>query len=244
MLFSLRATAVWHLNKIAYVVFSILWLAVFGAGIISPLGIRGAHIGPTKQCLITEVLPGYVEVATMMPLVNDTAIFFAISYRILAHILVADSLIARLRVFFGGRGLSTLSRSLLESGQHFYFIAVATHITFLVVLKLPQLGPLAHWMLPIPGLALVNAMACLVFRRIKFGLITSDGTLKIPTIGLSNVHTTVNPRPLSFDFRRTYPTTMDLESNTTSPLEVRVQRETRGFEDGADAGQELSKSII
>ncbi|KAF7336001.1 hypothetical protein MSAN_02313800 [Mycena sanguinolenta] len=244
MLFFLRVTAVWHPNKIAYAVFCILWLAVLGAGIIAPLGIRGAHIGSTKQCIITKVLPGYIEVATIMPLVNDTAIFFAISYRILAHILVADSLIARVGVFFSGRGLSTLARALLESGQHFYFVAVATHIAFLVELDLPQLTPVYHAMLSVPGFALINAMACLVFRRIKFGLISSDGTSKTPTIGLPNFHTTANPRSLSLEFRRTDPTTMDLESNTTFSLEVRAQGQTRGFEHDADAGLEISKSII
>ncbi|KAF7336013.1 hypothetical protein MSAN_02315000 [Mycena sanguinolenta] len=141
MLFLLRVTAVWSPNKIVYAVFSILWIAVLGAGITSPLGVRGAHIESTMQCIITDVLPGYVEVATIMPLVNDTAIFFAINYRILAHILVADSLMARIRVFFGGKGLSALSQALLQGGQHFYLIAVATHITLLVTLKLSQLPP-------------------------------------------------------------------------------------------------------
>ncbi|KAF7361535.1 hypothetical protein MSAN_01187100 [Mycena sanguinolenta] len=244
MLFLLRVTAVWHPNKTAYTVFSILWIAVLGAGITSPLGIRGAHIGPTMQCIITDVLPGYVEFATIMPLVNDTAIFFAISYRILAHTLVADSFIARLRVFFGANGLSTISHALLKSGQHFYLIAVAIHITLLVVLKVPQSTPVYRTMLSIPGLALVNAMGCLVFRRIKFGLISSDGTLKIPTIALSDFHTAANPRSLPLDFRRTDPTTMDLESNATSPLEVCAQRGTHGFEDSTDAGREISNYII
>ncbi|KAF7336006.1 hypothetical protein MSAN_02314300 [Mycena sanguinolenta] len=241
MLFLLRVTAVWHPNKIAFGVFSILWLAVLGAGITSPLGIRGAHIGPTMQCIITDVLPGDVELATIMPLVNDTAIFFAISYRILAHVLVADSLADRLRVFFGGNGLSALSQALLQGGQHFYLIAVVTHITLLVVLKMSQLPPIYHVMLSIPGLALVNAMACLVFRRIKFGLISSDGISNIPTINLpSDFHATTNPRSLPL-FHPTDLTTSDLESNTTFPFETRVQKEVYGSGDGAEAGQEISK---
>ncbi|KAF7336024.1 hypothetical protein MSAN_02316100 [Mycena sanguinolenta] len=235
MLFFLRVTAVWYPSKIAYVIFSILWLAVLGAGITDPIVIRGAHIGPTEQCIDT-VIPESLEVTAIMPLINDTAIFLAISYRILAHIIVADSFMARLRAFFGGTGLSTLSRALLQSGQHFYLIAVAAHVIFLVVLKLPQLTPVYHGMLSTPGLALVNAMACLVFRRIKFGLISSDGTSKLPTIIIpSDLHATANPRSLPLYFRRTDPTTSDLVGNTTFPLEVRVQKEAHGFEDGADA---------
>ncbi|KAF7335981.1 hypothetical protein MSAN_02311800 [Mycena sanguinolenta] len=243
MLFFLRVTAVWHPNKIAYVVFSILWLGVLGAGISDPFGMRAAHIGPTKQCIDT-VVPASTEVMAIMPLINDTAIFLAINYRILAHTIVPGSPMARLRVLFGGTGLSALSRALIESGQHFYLVAVATHITFLVVLKLPQLGPVYHGMLAVPGLALVNGMACLVFRKIKFGLISSDGVSKIPTIWFSSdVHATANPKSLPLHYRRTDPTTTDLESITTFPLEVRVQRETCEFEDGADAGKEMFKSI-
>ncbi|KAF7335976.1 hypothetical protein MSAN_02311300 [Mycena sanguinolenta] len=242
-LFFLRVTAVWHPNKVAYVVFSILWLGVLGAGISDPFGMRAAHIGPTKQCIDT-VIPASAEVMAIMPLINDTAIFLAINYRILAHTIVPGSPMARLRVFFGGAGLSTLSRALIKSGQHFYFVAVATHITFLVVLKLPQLGSVYHGMLSIPGLALVNGMACLVFRRIKFGLISSDGVSKIHTAGFSSdVHATANPRSLPLHYRRTDPTTTDLESITTFPLEVRVQKETYGVDNGADARKEISKSM-
>ncbi|KAJ6454669.1 hypothetical protein C8R45DRAFT_881933, partial [Mycena sanguinolenta] len=174
ILFSLRVTAVWHPSKIAYAVFFILWLAVLAGGITAPIGVRGAHIGPTKQCITTAV-PANIEVAAIMALIENTAIFFAISYRILAHTIMADSSLARLRVFFGGKGLSTLSRALLQSGQHFYLVAVATNVTLLVAVKLPQLPPVYRAMLAIPAEALANAMACLVFRRIKLGLISSDG---------------------------------------------------------------------
>ncbi|KAF7336022.1 hypothetical protein MSAN_02315900 [Mycena sanguinolenta] len=239
MLFFLRVTAVWYPNKIAYAVFSILWIAVLGASLTSPLEIRGAHIGPTMYCIDT-VIRGSAEAAAIMPLINDTAIFLAINYRILAHTLVADSHLARLRAFFGGKGLSTLSQALLQSGQHFYLVAVATHITVLVVLKMPHLSPVYHTMLGIPGFSLVNAMACLVFRRIKFGLISPDGMSEIPP---TDFHATANPRSLPLHFRRTDATTLDLERNTTFPLEVHAQKEARGSENGADAEQDVPYSI-
>ncbi|KAF7335942.1 hypothetical protein MSAN_02307600 [Mycena sanguinolenta] len=119
LLFFLRVTAVWYPSKIAYAVFSILWIAVLGAGITVPLGVRAAHIGPTTQCIITTE-PANIEVAAAMPLINDTAVLLAINYRILAHTIVADSSMARLRVFLGDKGPSALSQALLRSGQHFY----------------------------------------------------------------------------------------------------------------------------
>ncbi|KAF7373786.1 hypothetical protein MSAN_00590300 [Mycena sanguinolenta] len=119
MLFFLRATAVWHSNKIAYAVFSILWISVLGAAITVPLGLRAAHVGPTSQCIVT-VVPADTQAAVIVPLINDTVIFFAINYRILAHTIAGNSFLARLRVFFGGTGLSVLSQALLQGGQHFY----------------------------------------------------------------------------------------------------------------------------
>ncbi|KAF7335934.1 hypothetical protein MSAN_02306700 [Mycena sanguinolenta] len=242
LLFFLRVTAVWYPSKLAYTVFSILWMAVLGAGIIIPLKDRAAHIGPTMQCIIGAP-PASSELAVIIPLINDTAIFLAINYRILAHTVVADSSMARLRVFFGGKGLSALSHALLQSGQHFYLIAVATHIAILVLLELPNLSPIYRTMLTVPGFPLINAMACLVFRRIKFGLISSDGISKISiTGGTVDFHATANPRSLSVQFHRTDPVTAGSQSNTAVPLDVRVQREVDKFEDGADACEEISKA--
>ncbi|KAF7350758.1 hypothetical protein MSAN_01636900 [Mycena sanguinolenta] len=207
MLFFLRVTAVWYPSKVAFAVFSMLWIGVLGAGITVPLGVREAHIGPTMQCINTA-LPADTKVAAIMPLINDTAIFLAINYRILAHTIVGDSLRARLRVLLGGTGpgLSTLSQVLLQSGQHFYLIAVATHVTLLVLLKLPHLTPICRGMFSVPALALVNAMACLVFRRIIFGRIGSDGISKAPTTLTSHFHVTAtsNPGSLSLDWSHYY----------------------------------------
>ncbi|KAF7334209.1 hypothetical protein MSAN_02382200 [Mycena sanguinolenta] len=240
LLFFLRVTAVWHPSKIAYAIFSILCMAVLGAGITAPLGIPAAQIGPTKQCIITAV-PANTELAVIMPLINDTAVFLAITYRVLAHTVVANSSMARFRVFLGGKGLSTLSQALLQTGQHFYLIAVVTHIVVLVMLKLPHLSEVYNVMLAIPAISLVNAMACLVFRRIKFGLIAPDGTSNISIT--VDFHATANPRSFSLPIHHTDSTTAGSGSNTAFPLDVRARREVDKLEDGAEAYacEEISK---
>ncbi|KAF7334224.1 hypothetical protein MSAN_02383700 [Mycena sanguinolenta] len=109
-------------------------------GITAPLGVHQVHIGPTMQCIDT-VVPPNTEIIGTVALINDTAIFLAINYRLLAHSIAADSPTACLRVFFGGTGLSTLSQVLIESGQHFYLVAVTANVALLVLLNLPQLSP-------------------------------------------------------------------------------------------------------
>ncbi|KAJ6465733.1 hypothetical protein C8R45DRAFT_1219607 [Mycena sanguinolenta] len=241
MLFFLRVTAVWHRSKVVFVVFSILWLGVLGGGIAVPVGVRAAHIGPTLQCIDT-VIPGYTDVVTIMPLIYDTAIFLAITYRILAHTIVADTPVARVRAFFGGTGLSTLSQALLLSGQHFYFVAVVSNVTLLVLLR-SHLNPVYRSMFAAPLLTLVNAMACLVFRRIRFGLISPDGISKAPHTSFSqDSHATPNPRSLPLHARRTDPSTTAFELSRPYPsLDVRVQKEIDNFGDGADGGQGICK---
>ncbi|KAJ6454613.1 hypothetical protein C8R45DRAFT_1111861 [Mycena sanguinolenta] len=244
MLFFLRVTAIWHPSRIAYAVFSALWVAVLGAGVTVPLGVRGAHIGSTMQCFTTTVRAN-IELSVIVPLINDTAIFLAINYRVLANTMAGDSPMAHVRIFFGGTGLPALSRALLQSGQHFYLVAVLTHIVLLVLLKLPHLPPIYHAMLTAPGFGLINAMACQVFRRIKFGLISPDGISKIPTTGLSvEFHATTNQRS-SLHPRHTDFAAMEFGSNTCAafPVEVRVEREVDKREDdaGTDGSQEVSK---
>jgi len=242
MLFFLRATAVWHPNKIAYAVFFLLWLAVVGVDITVPLGIRGGHIGTTSYCIDTLVPPN-TEAVAIVALVNDTVIFFAINYRILAQTTVADSLLAHIRNFFGGRQLSRLSRALVQGGQHFYLVAVCANMTLLILVKLPTVSAVYHGMFAIPALAIINAMACLVFRNIKFGLITSDyGTTRASTTVGTGFHATANARALPPHYRHTDPTATEFDVNTTFPLDVRVQKETQQSEDGMDTCGENSKT--
>ncbi|KAJ7887521.1 hypothetical protein B0H14DRAFT_3082045 [Mycena olivaceomarginata] len=233
MLFFLRVTAIWHPNKIVFGIFLALWLAVIGSDITVPVGIRGAHIGPTMQCINT-VVPENTEAVAIAGLINDTAIFFAINYRILGHTIVADSFKARLEAFIDGGKLSRLSRALVQGGQHFYLVAICANITLLVVLKIPSVPPVYHGMLTIPALAVINGMACLVFRRIKFGLITADGAT---TVG-SDFHATATPhRSLPLHHHRRHdPTDTEFGSNTTFPLDVRIQKETHKYEDSTDDG--------
>ncbi|KAJ6454611.1 hypothetical protein C8R45DRAFT_915105 [Mycena sanguinolenta] len=238
MLFYSRVTAVWHPNKIVYVVFFILMLGIPAASMTAPLGVRAAHIGPTMQC-ITISVPSYVEVSAIMPLVNDTAVFFAITYRLLSNTIVADSLWGRLRRFLRGEGSSALSQALLQSGQHFYLVAVAANLLLLIAVKLPQFSPVYHAVFTVPGLSLINAMACLVFRRIKFGRISSNGTSKSRT-NTTGIDSDFHARRLPLHHRRTDPTATDF--GTSFPLDVRVQREVDKFDDGVDAKQEISKS--
>ncbi|KAF8130414.1 hypothetical protein K438DRAFT_1788742 [Mycena galopus ATCC 62051] len=97
-------------------------------------------------------------------------------------------------------------------------IAVCTNIVILVMVKLPNIPPTYHAMLAIPGLTLINVMACLVFREIKFGFLTSDGAVNTNSRSMPHHR---RPAP-------TGPQSVSIE------FDVRVQTDIEQFEDEID----------
>jgi len=59
-----------------------------------------------------------------MHAIYDTLVFLAISFRILSYTVVGDTFEARVKSFFRGTGLPSLSRSILQGGQLYYLFAV------------------------------------------------------------------------------------------------------------------------
>lgn len=60
-------------------------------------------------------------------------------------------------------------------------ITVGSNILTLVMILTPSVPPVYHAMFTVPNVALMNAMACLVFRNIRFGIIDAE----LPTIRTS-----------------------------------------------------------
>ena len=121
LLFAFRVCAVFGMNLWAIAFFGTLWLAVVGGCMTVLFGITGANIGPTPYCLISGIKP-YMEAAAVIPMVNDTIIFCAISWRLWdnnwAHRTVKNSF----RVFVFGDYLPSFSKSMLQDGQAYYLL--------------------------------------------------------------------------------------------------------------------------
>ncbi|KAF9255575.1 hypothetical protein L218DRAFT_883835 [Marasmius fiardii PR-910] len=206
-LFLLRVMAVWNWNKWIVVIFTVLWLATVGVTILVPIGLGSSHIGTTQACLLTRVAD-YTESSGITALINDSAVFLAITYRILMNSLYEGNPSAQFKTFIGnGRSfLPKLSKNLLRSGQQYYLVALTGNILNLLMLKLPNIPVFYHAIASFPVNAIVNCMACIVYRQIKFGLITVDGTINFNSFGASRFgpdHTaTSNDLPMhSIQFR-------------------------------------------
>ncbi|KAF9257387.1 hypothetical protein L218DRAFT_802026, partial [Marasmius fiardii PR-910] len=177
-LFLLRVVAVWNLHKWIVATFTLLWLATVGVTITVPIGLGSSHIGTTQACLLTRVAD-YKESSGIAAVIYDSAVVLAITYRILMNSLYEGGPSVQFKTFIGnGKSLlPTLSRNLLRSGQLYYLVALAGNILNLLTLKLPDIPVFYKAISSFPVNAIVNCMACIVFRQIKFGLITVDGTI-------------------------------------------------------------------
>ncbi|KAF5336297.1 hypothetical protein D9758_014487 [Tetrapyrgos nigripes] len=175
LLFVFRVIAVWNKDKMVIAVFTLLWLGTLGGALTIPFGSSGGRIATTRACILTRD-EDYTEATAIASMINDSAVFFAITYRILVNSLLEENLSAQFKAFFGRRFLPRLSKNLLQGGQHYYLVALSGNIVLLVLLKLSSLPVVYHAMGTLPVLAVTNSMACIVYRKIKFGLISPDGT--------------------------------------------------------------------
>ncbi|KAF8903917.1 hypothetical protein CPB84DRAFT_1746024 [Gymnopilus junonius] len=182
LLFFFRIRAIFNNNRYIVALFAFLWLATLAGSITVPFAIGGGHIGTTNRCINTFVKP-FSLAGIIITTINDTMIFLFVTYKLLADTTYDDSWRGRLRSFFKGKGLPGLSRALLQSGQEYYLVTVGFNVLSTAMILAPKtIPPLFHVMFTIPNVAINNAMACRVFRDIKFGYISSTGVTTLRTL--------------------------------------------------------------
>ena len=140
LLFFLRARAVFLSNPLATAFFGVLWLGVLGGSLTSIPGIRGANLGPTRYCTI-GMIRFYSVAAAITPLINDSIIFFAISWRLCANI-APPTLRNDVKTMVFGDHLPAFSKSLLQDGQ-VYFLSVFYNLFYERQLITFSTGPLS-----------------------------------------------------------------------------------------------------
>jgi len=119
LLFFFRVRALFNRNKPVVAFFGFMWIAVLAGNLTGPWGIVGTKIGSTNYCMITHVEP-YVASASIITLVNDTLVFLAITWRLMRHAHVDNSIRTGIKVLAFGEYMPTLSKALLQDGQAYY----------------------------------------------------------------------------------------------------------------------------
>ncbi|KAF9257333.1 hypothetical protein L218DRAFT_949261 [Marasmius fiardii PR-910] len=158
----------------------ILSQAFFGGAVIAPFSVSGGHIGPTQACIVFQV-DGYAEATAIASMINDSAVFFAITYRILVNSIFEENPSSM-------PSLEMVDPFYLHSPETFFeggniTISLSGNILLLVMGKTPNLPLFYSTMCTVTVLAVTNSMACIVYRQIKFGLINVDGSIDLHSFG-------------------------------------------------------------
>ncbi|KAF9567211.1 hypothetical protein CPC08DRAFT_617773, partial [Agrocybe pediades] len=169
LLFFFRLRAVFDGNKYVIGFFAFMWVAVLAACITVTRGVTGINIGPTKYCL-NAALEDYVSSAAIVPLINDTFIFFAISWRLMTNTHVDYNVRTGVKTLMYGDYLPAFSKTLFQDGQMYYLTTVSTNLLTVIMLYAGSVPITYRTMFTVPNIALMNIMACRVFRNTKLGL--------------------------------------------------------------------------
>ncbi|PPR04829.1 hypothetical protein CVT24_010250 [Panaeolus cyanescens] len=186
LLFVLRVQAIYRENKAVIAISSALWLCVL-AGCITPIfGLDGQTIGITKYCIQSKLEP-YVSAAAIAPLVNDTFVFLATTWRLLQNAHGEAGLKGNLQTLFLGRNLPLLSKAMLQDGQVYYLTTISLNLVTDILFFNTSVPVAYRSLIGVPNIVLMNCMACYVFRNVKFGIFTrarSQHTSDSSSIGM------------------------------------------------------------
>ncbi|KAF7309391.1 hypothetical protein MIND_00309900 [Mycena indigotica] len=168
LLFFLRARAIYNRDRYLNLFFLCLWLSVAGTAATVPTAITAINIGPTPYCLNVGVKP-YAGGIGITPLLHDTIIFLAISWRLYKNSYTEQSFSGNIRSFITGDSLPHFSRAVLKDGQLYYLITVTANAVTVAMFYNKAVAPTYRVMFTVCNLMLTNAMGCRVFRNTKFG---------------------------------------------------------------------------
>lgn len=116
-LFFIRLKAIYNRNRAVIAAFFVLWLGLAVGGIFIVVGVKGGPSGATQYCQDVSV-KHFVFYGEVAPLVFDTLVFLAISWR-LSRVASIDEK-RRFESMFLGTNLPAFTKSLLQDGQIYY----------------------------------------------------------------------------------------------------------------------------
>ena len=120
----MRVKAVFRHSKPIVYMFTGLWVACVASYLISAYAPKHDSFtdspdGPaSRSCTIVLPSGQSLVVGTAVLTVNDTCVFVAIAYRLLSGSFLSDT--SPFKALLNGRGLGSVSRALLKTGNQYY----------------------------------------------------------------------------------------------------------------------------
>ncbi|KAF5372124.1 hypothetical protein D9758_005019 [Tetrapyrgos nigripes] len=181
LLFFFRVRAVYHNHPYIRAVFFSLWIITVGLASVDILFINVGTLSLPRmqtQCVLLNVKKIFALIPGLAVLLYDTSVFLAISYKLYrnSHLEESSSNVRGLgsrteAFFFPGKKLPAFSRALLKDGQVYYLISFLCSAALVAFLLAPNVSDYYRLFLVPVHLAVINSMACHVFRNVKLGRI-------------------------------------------------------------------------
>ncbi|KAF8815957.1 hypothetical protein BYT27DRAFT_7186449 [Phlegmacium glaucopus] len=163
LLFFFRTRAVFDRDPWIVAFFAVMWLAVFASCVTPIAGCNAENIGPTSYCMNIEI-KSYTIAAAITPLVNDTLVFIAITWRLWCNSSAPRTIEDGTRVLIFGDYLPAFSKAMLQDGQAYYLSTVTFNLITVTFLYISSNSLILRTLTTVPNVALMNIMACRVFR--------------------------------------------------------------------------------
>ncbi|KAF7981507.1 hypothetical protein HWV62_33065 [Athelia sp. TMB] len=176
-LFFLRVRAVYLRSRTVTTVFGALWLVTLGTVLFQASELNSVHIAHTNKC--APIKNEYLELPSIVTTVSDTLVFLAITYRLAADAVTEDTFREWVRTILHGRGLYSLSKALMQSGQCYYLASIVFFMANLAVWSAPSVPPALRFVFVPCYASFTNMMAARVFRGVALGLL--EGPLRQTT---------------------------------------------------------------
>ncbi|KZP09151.1 hypothetical protein FIBSPDRAFT_964168 [Athelia psychrophila] len=182
-LFLLRVRAVYLRSARITAIFGILWIVTVAFAIHSAATI---HADPKSLYVYSGCSTSHAKSISskwvLVPtLFNDTLIFLAITYRLTVDAVTKGSWRSRFLSIAKGKGLYSLSRSIMLTGQLYYLSTIAYLLVHFAILWQPP-APGTIYLLPGLYAGYTNMMACRVFRGVALGTMHMEA----PSAGLTS----------------------------------------------------------
>ncbi|KDR73152.1 hypothetical protein GALMADRAFT_251721 [Galerina marginata CBS 339.88] len=182
LLFFFRVTAMYSDYKSVVAFFFLMWLGILAGGVTSVLSVlsdAGSNIGPTRRC-IGGTMKTFIWTGIIVPLVNDSLIFFAISFRLMLvglgeRVRIRDAV----KVIIFGKDLPAFSKALLRDGQAYYLTTLGLTFTTTIIFFIQSMPIVYRTILAMPNFTVINIMACRVYRRTKSGVYRENNGVEL-----------------------------------------------------------------
>ena len=91
------------------------------------VAVNAVHVGPTQFCVTSDVKP-FAAAAFFIPLINDTLVFLAMTWRLSRNSYACRTLEHDVRVFVFGDYLPMFSKAMLQDGQAYYLLVLLFYL--------------------------------------------------------------------------------------------------------------------